>query len=538
MRTCFILILLLTSVQGMAQSRHWVMFTDKGDLSEYEAKDLLSSAALYNRARQGLGLDIRDYPIQTDYEQAILRKDVVFHHRSRWFNAISITAEPEILASIEQLPFVRAIQPVARFIRPASPLAIDCDTVEYLDSPLRQLGMLGIDDLHREGYTGKGVRIAVFDNGYYQVDSIPAFDHVFKHGNMLGQWDFVDQEEDTFDPCIHCKHGTYVFSIMAAVWPGTMYGGAPDAGYYLFRTENDYSETTQEEDNWVAAAELADSLGAQIFNTSLGYKDFDNGIGDYTNEDLDGNTAMITIAGDIAASKGILVINSAGNGGSRGINAPADGDSILAVGAVDACEEIAYFSSRGPSADGRIKPDLSAMGFGNTFVYPDGTTRTGGGTSFSAPLITSLAACLMQKHPELTAWEVHQFLIQSADRFDNPNNVYGHGIPHANRFEQLVSGQHLRNQSYEAFRSGELIVYPNPASDHIRIAWMAPVSPASYSVELLDASGRRIALDLETFSDSEWQIMLPLHLPTGWYIIRMIHADFPEVVYQRKIQIQ
>lgn len=538
MRNALILILLFSFSQLMAQDRHWVFFTDKGDLSTYQASDLLSADALRNRAKQGISLDSRDFPVNEAYVQTVRQEDILFHHRSRWFNAISVSASPETLDKIASFDFVREIRPVTKLQNPVSPLAIDCDTVEYLGTPLRQLGMLGLDDLHQEGFTGAGVKVAVFDNGYYRIDSLPAFAHLFDSGKILGQYDFVDQEINTFDKCIHCKHGTYVFSIMAAVWPGTMYGGSPDASYFLFRTEDDYSETTQEEDNWVAAAELADSLGAQIFNTSLGYKTFDNGINNYSNEELDGNTAIITIAGDIAASRGILVVNSAGNNGNRGINAPADGDSVLAVGAVDECEEIAWFSSRGPSADGRIKPDLSAMGFGNTYVYPDGTTKTGGGTSFSAPLITSLAACLMQKHPELTAWDVHQLLIQSSDRYDNPNNVYGHGIPHANRFEQLVADRSLSNQTYEDFQSGELIVYPNPATDHIRIAWIAPVSPVSYSVELLDASGRRIVVDTETFSDSEWQITLPLDLPRGIYVVRMIHADFPDVIYQRKVFIQ
>lgn len=537
MRPLAIALFLLTTFHAFAQNRSWVMFTDKGDISVFQAADILSQAALTNRAKQGIGLDSRDFPVVQQYLTEIERTGATIHHITRWFNGVSITASPEILDKIHQFPFVKSIRPVAQLSKAAPALAIDCDTVAYKGTALRQLGMLGIDDLHGEGFTGSGVKVAVFDNGYYRVDSLDAFTHLFDENRILGQWDFVDEEENTFDSCIHCKHGTYVFSILAAVQPGGMYGSAPGAEYYLFRTEDDYSETQAEEDNWIAAAELADSLGAQIFTTSLGYRDFDGGNG-YSKEDMDGNTALITRAGDIAASRGILVVNSGGNSGNNGIGAPADGDSVLAVGAVNECEEISAFSSRGPSADGRIKPDIVAMGELDYFIYPSGEIKVGNGTSFSCPLISGLAACLMQKHPELTAWEVHNTLIQSADRYNNPNNQYGHGLPHASRFESLVATTSLPNHEYEDFRSGELLVYPNPASDVIRIAWIAPVSPALYQVELIDGAGRLIKLKAEAFSDAEWQLSLPVELAPGIYIVRLLHNEYPDVIYQRKIVIQ
>lgn len=538
MRPIAIAFFLLLTLHSYTQDRNWVMFTDKGDISAYPVSDILSHAALVNRAKQGIGIDSKDFPVNQQYLTRIAETGAVIHHITRWFNGVSVTASPEGLEEIRQLPFVKSVRPVAQLIKAAPSLAIDCDTFEYKGTPLRQLGMLGIDDLHGEGYTGTGVKVAVFDNGYYRVDSLDAFSHLFDEGRILGQWDFVDEETNTFDSCIHCKHGTYVFSILAAIHPGGMYGSAPGAEYFLFRTEDDYAETQAEEDNWIAAAELADSLGAQIFTTSLGYKDFDGGIGDYSDEDMDGNTALITKAGDVAASRGILVVNSAGNNGNRGINAPADGDSILAVGAVDECEEIAPFSSRGPTTDGRIKPDIVAMGELDYFIDPSGEIKVGNGTSFSCPLISGMAACLMQKHPELTAWEVHSTLIQSADRFNNPDNIYGYGLPQASRFETLVATTSLPNHQYKDFRSGELLVYPNPASETIRIAWISPVSPASYRVELTDSSGRLINLKAEAFSEAEWQLSLPVDLAAGVYIIRLLHNEYPDVVYQRKVAIQ
>lgn len=537
MRPISIAFFLFLSIHSFSQNRHWVLFTDKGDVSAYQASDILSHAALTNRAKQGIGLDTKDFPVNADYLNRISESGATIHHRTRWFNGVSVTASPEVLAELVQFPFVKSIGPVATLRKSAPTLALDCDTVAYKGTARRQLGMLGIDDLHGEGFTGAGVKVAVFDNGYYRVDSLDAFSHLFDEGRLLGQWDFVDEELNTFDSCIHCKHGTYVFSILAAVHPGGMYGSAPGAEYFLFRTEDDYSETQAEEDNWIAAAEFADSLGAQIFTTSLGYKDFDDGSG-YSSENMDGNTALITQAGDIAASRGILVVNSGGNSGNRGINAPADGDSVLAVGAVNECEEISAFSSRGPSADGRIKPDIVAMGELNYFIDPSGEIKVGNGTSFSCPLISGMAACLMQKHPELTAWEVHSTLLQSADQYSNPNNQYGHGLPHASRFETLVATTSLPNHQYEDFRSGELLVYPNPASEVIRVAWISPVSPASYRVELLDSNGKLIRLHAEAFSESEWQLSLPVDLAAGVYIVRMLHHEYADVVYQRKVVIQ
>lgn len=538
MRLVSIALLLLSSLPGFTQDRTWVLFTDKGNTSNYQASDLLSESALRNRAKQGIGLDARDFPVASSYLQAITATGAEIHHKTRWFNGVSITASPDMLAVIEAMPFVRSVRPVARLEKAVPALTIDCDTVQYRGTAMRQLGMLGVDDLHGEGFTGAGVNIAVFDNGYFRVDSLDAFAHLFDENRLLGQYDFVDDEQNTFDSCIHCKHGTYVFSILAAVHPGGLYGSAPGAGYYLFRTEDDYSETQAEEDNWIAAAEMADSLGAQIFTTSLGYKSFDGGVGTYSSDDMDGNTALITQAGDIAASRGILVVNSAGNSGNRGINAPADGDSILAVGSVNECEVISSFSSRGPSADGRIKPDIVAMGELTYFIDPSGEIKAGNGTSFSCPLISGMAACLLQKHPELTAWELHNTLIQSANQYSSPDNVYGYGLPHASRVESLLTTTSLPNHEYEDFRSGDLLVYPNPVSEAIRIAWISPVSPASYRVELIDNSGRLIQLQAEAFSESEWQLSLPIDLAAGVYIIRLLHNEYPDVMYQRKVVVQ
>ncbi len=519
-----------------AQQRVWVMLSDKGDLGP--VTQWLSPAALRNRANQGLGLDLRDAPVSQTYLRELAASGAVVQYPSRWLNAVSVEASPEAIEEIRSLPFVKGIRPVALLRSLQSPLTLDCDTVGYLGTAQRQLGMLGLDQLHVAGFTGKGVRIAVFDNGYRRVDSLAGMAHLFEENRILHTWDFVDNEEAVFDSCVHCKHGTYVFSILAARQPGGLNGGAPDADYLLFRTEDDYGETHQEESNWIAAAERADSLGAQIFTTSLGYKDFDAGEGDYEHGDLDGNTALITIAADIAASRGILVVNSAGNNGNNGINAPADGDSVLAVGAVNECEEIAPFSSRGPSGDGRIKPDVVAMGQMAYYYDTDGSIRKGNGTSFSCPLMTSLAACLWQKHPALTAWELHQVLIQAGDRYETPDMVYGYGLPNAARVEQLLSGTELEPGKYAEFREGDLVVFPNPTKGYLRVAWLAPVSPANYTAELIDASGRRHMLQASGIGPKEWQLSIPLDLPAGLYVLSLSQSGAGNPAYVRKVVVE
>ncbi|MDP5169857.1 MAG: S8 family serine peptidase [Bacteroidia bacterium] len=537
-RSAILFLFAAMSSLTFAQERQWVFFTDKADLSGYQASDLLSESALRNRARQGISLDSRDFPVNETYLEQVSETGALLRHKSRWFNAVSVTATSESLEAIRQLPFVKDIRPVATFRSPNPVITSECDTAPYLGTAFQQLGMIGIDDLHQQGFKGEGVTVAVFDNGFYRVDSLPGMAHLFEEGRIAKQWDFVSNEENVFDKCIHCMHGTYVFSILAAVQPGGLYGGAPEATYLLFRTENDSSETHQEEDNWIAAAELADSLGAQIFTTSLGYSTFDEGEGDYSLEDLDGNTALITRAADIAASRGILVVNSAGNEGNRGIVAPADGDSVLAIGAVDECGVIGGFSSRGPSGDGRIKPDIVAMGVGNSFYYPDGRIRVGSGTSFSCPMVTGLAACLMQKHPELSAWDVHRTLIQSGDRYETPDMVYGHGLPSASRFEAILGDSPLPNGEYADFRSGDLIVYPNPATHVIHVAWIAPVSPIGYDIVLIDASGRRIKLLAHSFSDKEWQLSLPTDINSGLYILELTQPEAPDARFVRKVVVR
>ncbi|TAE48768.1 MAG: peptidase S8, partial [Bacteroidetes bacterium] len=380
----------------ISQDKYWVFFQDKGDVGQWNIESLLSPAAIDNRLSQGILPDESDFPVWPAYIRAVESIGAEHVNSSRWLNAISVRMRPEQLSAVSALPCVKEIRPVAVY---AHTTGLEAACPEEPDTSSLQLSMLGLDWLHASGYDGRGVKIAVFDNGFFRVNELAAFAPLFTQNRILATRDYVDRDETLYHSCGHCRHGTYVFSILAADKSSGLTGSAPGASYILLRTENDSSETHREEDNWIAAAEFADSLGAQVFTTSLGYSVFDPGQGDYSFADLDGNTALITRAADMAAAKGIVVVNSAGNNGTDGLNAPADGDSVLAIASVDLCGQLSDFSSRGPSGDGRIKPDLAARGERTFYVNHQGVLLQGNGTSFSCPLISGLAACLIQAHP-------------------------------------------------------------------------------------------------------------------------------------------
>jgi serine protease AprX len=522
---------LLWIVSSWAQTeKSWIFLSDK----PANARPALSEAAQQGRIQRGIVLDQRDFPLAPAYLQRLQSLGVAIDQRSRWFNAVSASLSPTLRAQVAALPFVRAIKPVARYRLPA--LSSDhCDELPGADTYRRQLTMLGLDQLHQQQLTGQGVMVAVFDNGFYQADSLEAFAHLFSEGRVLASYDFVDDDNDVFGPCNHCRHGTQVLSVLAANLPGKLTGAAPGATYLLFRTEDDASETHQEEDNWVAAAEFADSLGAQVFTTSLGYRDFDAGQGDYLPGHFDGNTALITRAADLAASRGILVLNSAGNHGRGGLSAPADGDSVLAIGAVDACEQYATFSSRGPTADGRIKPDLMAMGQQTLTLSSNGQVHARNGTSFSCPLVAGLAACLWQAAPDASSHELREALRRSGDRFSQPNNQYGYGIPTAGlAYEALTRAALPPGSAIQPFRQNPLLVYPNPNTGSFTLTLDPALNLLNARIEVFDATGAQVASQVASIGPAERLVMLQGNFTPGLYYLRAYGPAAPNRSFSRK----
>jgi hypothetical protein len=426
----------------------WIFFTNKGQSGEMEnefAKIQLPDNALKRRSKTFKKNETLvtwyDVPVYDEYVSEIETLLVRKRHCSKWLNAISAEIKPSNLYAIASLDFVKKIELLAKGTIPENQYFPELSStsktknrsakdLNYGDS-YNQNHQIRVTDLHNAGLTGQGVIICMMDAGYNNLAH-----NSLQHLNILGTWDFVNNninvgDEDDFGSGVH---GTLTLSALAGYKPDSLIGPAYAANFILTKTENTESETQVEEDNWIAAMEWAETnFGPDITSTSLGYIDFDNGFA-YTPDDLDGNTAAITIAGDIAASLGILVVNSAGNSGPypTSLGAPADGDSVLAIGAVTPWGEIAGFSSRGPTGDGRIKPEVVAQGvqvvsaspWNNSYVYPNGT-------SLSCPLVAGAAALLIEAFPEATNMQIFETLKITASQSYEPNNNYGWGIINA-----------------------------------------------------------------------------------------------------------
>jgi subtilisin family serine protease len=491
----------LSATGQTAPGKYWVRFTDKNSspFSLSRPEEFLSWKCIERRDRLGIGFDQRDLPVNPDYiEQVLAMGELKLHHKSKWFNAITIQTEDSLLIeAIRALPIVAEVRSshsglqtghTHKWAVEAERLvaAVEtCDSFPEYGSGWRQIQMLNGQWLHSLGYRGAGIDIAQFDAGWNRTDILPVFERLRQEGRIKGVKDFVWNNDSTIFGLNN--HGTYVLSIMAAWLPGELVGTAPEANYYLFRTEDPFSEYPVEEDNWVAAAEYADSLGIDVINSSLGYSLFDDPALNHSYADMDGNTTRCSIAADIAASKGILVVNSAGNSGDdpwRYITAPSDADDILCVGAVNADEEHAWFSSYGPSADGQVKPTVSAMGQAAAFAALDSTIATGNGTSFSSPVIAGLSACLIQAFPNLSQQSIRDAIIRSASLYENPNDALGHGIPDFYVARELLL-PYAPSQGDFAVN-----VYPNPCVDHLTVT-LADAKNCEVEFTIYDASGRR-----------------------------------------------
>jgi subtilisin family serine protease len=333
------------------------------------------------------------------------------------------------------------------------------------------------------GFTASGVWIGVLDAGFYNVDSMPSLITLIDEGRILETRNYVDTNSIYR---LNSSHGMSVLSIMAGQWDGFLVGTAPHASYLLCTTENSDQETRIEEIAWIEAAEYADSLGVDVINTSLGYSDFDGLIYDYSYRDMDGRGSYISKAASHAASRGMILCNSAGNEGNDPwyyITAPADATDILAVGAVDSTNLIAPFSSRGPSYDARIKPDITAMGSRTGIQYRNGAVGRGNGTSYASPVMAGSVATLWQAFPELPAIELIQKIRQSSHRNLYPDANYGFGTPN------MLYAYHTITRVPAGFAPGNMEIWPNPASQRIMIR-IPEAESGLHLVRLYDMNGK------------------------------------------------
>ncbi len=484
-----------------APATYWVQFTDKGHtpFSLDGPAAFLSGRALARRQRQNIALDSLDLPVDPGYISALLAAgQIQLHSVSKWFNAVTIISTDTLaLDTLAQLPFVHQV----RCTRPAAPNVVSSENKFPLEhraaaagsydatygASFRQLAMMNGHLLHTLAHAhGEGMLIGILDAGFDNADSLDAFADLRARDGILLTRDLVQPGNDVY--AAHW-HGRSVLSVLAGHVDGQLLGTAPLADFVLLRTENAATEYPVEEDNWISGAEVADSIGCDVLNTSLGYTVFTDSTMDHTYAQLDGNTLRVSIAAGIASRKGMIPVHSAGNNGAASwhyLSAPADAIDILTVGAVKDDRSVATFSSRGPSADGRVKPDVSAMGQGTMGLGIDGQrVEPISGTSFSSPLVCGLTACLWQLHPEKSAHAIMDAIRRSASHFTDPNDSIGYGIPDFWRAHRLLGGEDLTHLVAPEF----FHVYPLPFSDHLDIELFSGEA-THVDMDLIDMLGR------------------------------------------------
>ena len=506
---CIIAIFLFLGYNTQAQfSKYIIRFKDKtgtpftiGNPGQY-----LSPRSIARRTRQHVAIDESDLPINPRYLDSVrLSPNVRVLNLSKWLNQVCIqTTDAAALARINALPFVLASQPLMRpelssvpsnkFNEPIGPPLLPQTAQNILDyynygNAYPQEHIHEGEYLHNNGFHGEGMMISIMDAGFRNYQTITAFDSVRNNSQILETYDYVSNDPNVNDDDIH---GMYCFSIIAANWPGQLVGSCPKAKFLLYRTEDAATEFPIEEQNWVAAAERADSIGADVFSTSLGYTQFDNSIFNHTYADMNGHTTIIARGCASAIRKGIISVVAAGNDGTGSwhfISTPADTDSAITVGAVNSAGVVANFSSYGPSSSGVVKPTVASVGVGTTIAGSNNTPTSGNGTSFATPNLAGLVTCLWQAYQDFTNIEIIDAIKRSSSIFTAPNDRIGYGIPNFHKaYDDLAQLRALRNIT-AILGTDWMKVYPNPFKRTFTVL-INPKISANASFKLYDAAGK------------------------------------------------
>jgi hypothetical protein len=534
----FILVVLTVGYySGFSQNRYFVYLKDKSNssFSISSPEKYLSARSIQRRQKQNISIVARDLPVNDNYISQIKKTGAMVVRSSKWLNAVLIESSPEILSKVSKLSFVKSIdgnQDIrgARLKETGNvnlSLKKLGSEVEYsYGNSLNQIQQLGTDEMHQDNFTGKGIWVAVFDSGFDKLPNLAAFSHLFSDNKIIKTYDFIENDTTVYES--HW-HGTATLSCIVSKLPGQLIGTAPDAHVALFKTEDIKTETRIEEVYWLFAAEMSDSLGVDVINSSLGYYSFDNAATNYRFEDLNGDKTISAQAADFAAAVGIIVVTSAGNEGGNTWNhiaTPADADSVLTIGAVDANGLIARFSSPGPNAKGNIKPELSAKGSSATVVFSGLNATSASGTSFSAPLIAGFSASFKQAFPDYSAMKIRDILIKSASQYENPDNRMGYGIPNYRKAYQIAQEiLAVENNSLET------IVYPNPVGGNqlLNIKIGGDVIDKNKEIMVFDSFGRNINPTYQTLDILNKNIN---NLPTGVYVIK-----FKDIHQQKSLKV-
>ncbi len=493
----------------------WVFLEDKVDVANKIANPLtiLTQKAIDRKNKHAIIIDARDVPVNENYITNLKNATgITVYAKSKWFNAVHVRGTAIDINNLETtFSFVNHIEFADRSLNTArtgliksskDKFAIENTRVVFnYGNTQNQVEMINANDLHLADYSGEGVTVAVIDAGFPNVNTMGAFQRLRDNGDLLNGYDFVNRTSNVYASTVS-DHGTKVLSTMAGYIENQYVGTAPDASYYLFLTEDGLDENPVEESYWVEAAERADSLGVDIINTSLGYKDFPSYPRyDYTSTDMDGSTAFITRGANMAFEKGMLLVNSAGNSGNSGVNAPADAPGVFTVAAVDLNENYVSFSSKGSAIQPTHKPDVAARGGLAYVINSSNSIVLNNGTSFSSPIMAGGLACLMQALPSLTNAQIMQLVRESSSQFATPDYEIGYGIPN---LQQALGA--LLNE--DEFMGSEFKIFPNPTKSLLFFNF--PENVNSAHIKVFDVLGKLVinttiyqnnkVLDLETLS--------------------------------------
>jgi hypothetical protein len=526
---------LLSVNPSFAGYKFLVYFTDKSN-SEYSIKKpemFLSEKSILRRVKQGILIKDTDLPVNQKYVDSLRFFGAIVWYTSKWFNAAYVESDTNIInQDIKKLGFVSKVQLLINIEE--SQNSLEKKSTERLSNKhklrlesnnyglsFNQVNMICADKMHELGFKGNNMTIAVMDGGFHNADKVPYFDSLMNSGRILGTYDFVKHNSYVYS---YSDHGTKVLSCLASQSTGNLVGTAPSANYYLFRTENEVTEYPVEEANWLIAAEKADSLGVDIINTSLGYSTFDKKQFNYSYADMNGKTTIISKAANMAASVGMLCVVSAGNNGRTAwkyVSAPADADSVLAIGAVDKEGNVASFSAFGPTFDKRVKPDVCAVGSGSIVGGTNGDFTTGNGTSFAAPIMCGMVAGFWQSEPTLTNMEVIEIIRKSGSISTNPDTRLGYGIPCFNRARILAAGK-------SSITIEDSYIFPNPFSEGTLSLVLGYIDiEKELTIEFFDTSGKVIFKQIISKSKLRNQLSISSSsLLNGLYFVRVSAHDF------------
>lgn len=527
--------LLLSSMgsfgQGLPTHKYLVLLRDKANTpyTVSRPEQFLSQRAILRRQKQNIAVQERDLPVSPAYVAQLRQTGATVWFTSRWLNAVLVEATETTIAGVQKLPFVKGLEfgrslanartgatarsPASNSAESSSKFG-DVQPLNYGISQT-QITQLGADKMHQSGYRGEGMLIGVLDAGFLNANRVGFLKPLFDEGRVLATYDFVAKEASVYEDD---SHGLSCLSAIAATADNQLYGTAFKAQFVLLRTEDAAGESRVEEANWLFGAEYADSAGVDVISSSLGYTQFDDASTSYTYADMDGKTALCTRAAQIATETGMVVVVAAGNEGNNAwqyISAPSDAKSVLAIAAVTQTGQRALFSSIGPSADGRVKPDLAARGQGTVVGSPGGQVLTGNGTSFATPLVAGLAAGFWQAHPRLTAAQITDALRRAGSQFGNPDAQLGYGIPN---FERA---------SVVADTYGQLLIYPNPFSESepLSVQWGEVAANVPLDATLADATGRVIWKSQYTSTGLAAFVLPNLGLSAGMYYMTLVAGD-------------